>query len=69
MKKHRHRPKGPYDLHAFAGPVSTKQNPAAHGNVRHRDTCACGMQRDTNINQGHIERGPWVGPESEMQVP
>jgi len=32
----------------------------AHGNVTRIDVCRCGAQRQTNINQNHVERGSWV---------
>lgn len=44
----------------FTGPVSSAENPAAHGNVTDTDTCsACGAQRRTNVNGSHIEEGQW----------
>ena len=57
--RHTHRPEASRD-EAFGGPVSRRQNRAAHGNITRVDTCRCGATRHTNRNQGHIERGEWV---------
>jgi hypothetical protein len=43
--------------------VARNQNPAAHGNICVVDTCRCGAQRRTNVNQIHVERGPWTDVE------
>lgn len=55
---HKHRAKsettGP-----FFGPVSPRQNSAAHGNVCVRAVCSCGAVRLTNVNGSHAERGVW----------
>ena len=32
----------------------------AHGNITTIDTCSCGAERRTDINQQHVSRGPWV---------
>jgi hypothetical protein len=57
-KKHQHRAATSIDR-CFAGPVAERENPAAHGNIVQIDTCRCGAERRTNINQQHIERGAW----------
>lgn len=56
---HRHRPAHSVDR-PYSGPVASPENPAAHGNIVRIDTCRCGAQRRSNINQTHVERGPWV---------
>lgn len=43
----------------FTGPVRSDENRAAHGNICQVETCACGGQRRTNINQHHREVGEW----------
>jgi len=43
----------------FTGPVSRDENRAAHGNICETETCRCGAERSTNINQHHVERGIW----------
>lgn len=47
----------------FSGSVNDRdQNPAAHGNVTVTEEClACGARRRVNVNQCHVEEGPW-GP-------
>jgi hypothetical protein len=51
----------------FSGSVSKNQNPAAHGNVCYTEECLyCGLQRDVNVNQNHVEKGSWKeSPDSE----
>jgi hypothetical protein len=50
----------------FAGPVSKKQNPRAHGGVCYVDRCLdCGAERRTNVNGNHAEQGKWVKAEEE----
>ena len=56
---HRHRPHTSED-YGFTGPVSRRENRAAHGNITQWDTCRCGATRATNINGRHIERGEWT---------
>lgn len=65
--KHRHRAKkGEGRTLPFMGPVdSQRPNPAAHGNVREVDGCACGATRATNINGRHAEVGRWHDPHSD----
>lgn len=46
-------------IRPFFGPVSRKQNPAAHGGICEREFCACGATRDWNLNGSHVERGSW----------
>jgi hypothetical protein len=55
---HRHRPKTTATV-GYTGPVAWPEHPAAHGNICVVDTCRCGAQRRTNINQSFVERGPW----------
>lgn len=59
--KHRHRAKPAlWQIRGFSGPIpGARQNQAAHGNIVEIDTCSCGAVRRTNVNQQHIERGPW----------
>lgn len=59
MSKHKHRTKRE-QIRPFFGPVSDRQNPAAHGNVTMRAICTCGAIKDTNVNGQHIERGHWM---------
>lgn len=61
MKKHMHRAHVTA-TRPYSGPVKWKANPAAHGNVVEIATCRCGAERRTNINQQHVERGPWMMP-------
>lgn len=61
MTAHKHRANPHYRLtRSFFGPVTLRENPAAHGNVCHIDTCQCGAVRFTNINGTHSERGRWL---------
>jgi hypothetical protein len=62
MHKHRAKP-NLRTTRCFNGSVVGrygKQNPRAHGNVCHEDTCSCGATRATNVNGCDIERGPWL---------
>lgn len=62
MHTHRAKPKL-RTTRCFSGSVvgrGQKQNPRAHGNVCHEDTCSCGAVRFTNVNGCDIERGPWL---------
>lgn len=45
----------------FTGPIAgADENRAAHGNVTWTHTCSdCGAERDQNVNQWHVETGPW----------
>lgn len=46
----------------FAGSVAAPghENPAAHGNISYEETCSrCGATRRLNLNQRHVEYGPW----------
>lgn len=56
------------DTRPYSGPVSDRQNPAAHGNVCVVAYCRCGAWRSTNQNQGHTERGPWCEPVQSASV-
>lgn len=58
---HRHRAEKTTNR-PYTGPVSTRENRAAHGGVCVVDVCKCGAERRTNSNGGHLERGPWVQP-------
>ena len=47
----------------FFGPVAERlggQNSRAWGNVRFRQRCRCGAERDILVNGDQDERGPWV---------
>lgn len=55
---HRHRVKDTAVL-PFFGPVSRRENRAAHGGVCLVDHCACGARRMRNVNGRHLERGDW----------
>jgi len=47
----------------FFGPVAERlagQNPAAWGNVRWRQRCACGATREVLVNGDFDELGPWM---------
>lgn len=62
--RHHHRKKTSA-IRPFSSPISgARENPSAHGNVCVVDTCNCGAVRQTNVNQQHRERGPWVEPEA-----
>ena len=61
MSNHRHRPATSVDR-CYTGPVKQPQNQAAHGNICVIDTCRCGAERRTNVNQNHVERGAWSEP-------
>lgn len=67
MKTHRHRAKTTI-TRCFSGPVSGRQNPAAHGNVCRIDTCSCGATRATNVNGNHVERGDWKGVDEPTET-
>lgn len=56
--KHKHKAQSERTL-PFQGPVASPENPAAHGNVCHVETCKCGATRRTNVNGRHLERGSW----------
>jgi len=61
MKKHTHRAvKNLSRDYCFSGPVSDRENRAAHGNICTVDTCKCGATRRTNVNGRHIEKGQWT---------
>ena len=62
MHTHRAIPKKSHDR-CFSGAVRLAENQAAHGNICRHDVCRCGATRRTNINQMHVERGPWVETE------
>lgn len=50
----------------FTGPVAygDDENPAAHGCVRDDEVCDdCGATRAVNVNQRHVEEGPWSDEE------
>jgi hypothetical protein len=49
---------GPYP---FDGPVSRKENRAAHGNICFRDERSDGAIRFRNVNGRHQEIGSWKG--------
>lgn len=59
MAIHKHRAHGAHVMRPFAGPVSARENRAAHGGVCYVDRCRCGAERRTNRNGSAIER-PWV---------
>lgn len=61
--KHRHRVKDTAVL-PFFGPVSRRENRAAHGGVCLVDQCACGARRMRNVNGRHLERGDWYRDEN-----
>lgn len=66
---HQHRAiQGEQETTTYRGPVAEIQDRAAHGGVRIVDRCACGATRETNRNQGHVERGLWRGPEAEPRA-
>lgn len=47
----------------FTGPVSRRENPAAHGGCCYVTVCgACGAERRTNVNGNHSEAGSWSVP-------
>lgn len=46
----------------FTGPVKHPQNRVAHGGYCLLEVCeTCGSERRTNLNQGAVERGRWIG--------
>jgi hypothetical protein len=64
--KHTHRAMQKHSkVVCFSGPVSDRQNPAAHGGICVVDVCKCGRERRTNINQRFVERGGWWRPLDE----
>ncbi len=49
----------------FFGPVSSDENPMAHGNICVEYRCVeCGARQKVNINGGHEENGPWFHAEN-----
>ena len=65
---HRHRVATTSGPLPFFGPVAERlagQNPAAWGNVRFRQRCRCGAERDILVNGDHDEAGPWIPPAVE----
>ena len=61
-RRHRHRTVRT-DVRCYSGPITgAEPNPAAHGNVRVTQHCACGAVRRANVNGCHVEAGPWVEP-------
>lgn len=49
------------ETRAFQGCVSSSEcRVDAHQGVAEHQTCSCGAIRIVNVNDGHIERGPWV---------
>ena len=48
----------------FSGPIpnAVKANPVAPGGVTELHRCACGAQREVNVNHGQAERGRWYAP-------
>lgn len=64
MTTHRHHAVESYDR-CFTGPVTRKENRAAHGNICTTDVCACGAERKTNLNGCHTECSGWYVPETE----
>lgn len=59
---HRHKAKTT-KTRGFSAPIEgAKYNPAAHGNIEVTATCSCGRVRKGNINQQHVEIGPWRDP-------
>jgi len=58
---HRHRP-ARERVRGFSAPAkgARRQVRAAHGNVTVTATCRCGLERQTNVNGRHVERGAWV---------
>jgi hypothetical protein len=56
---HRHRPNVTIDR-SFRGPVNNeRRRPEADGNITRVARCACGAERQTNINGAHREIGVW----------
>ena len=37
----------------------------AHGNIMRQDVCACGAVRDSEINAGQTNYGPWTTKETK----
>ena len=62
MTKHTHRaiPGKSIDRGYHGTIPGATENRAAHGNICRTDYCRCGALRNSNINQQHIERGPWL---------
>lgn len=58
-KSHRHRVASTR-VKCFSGPVTRRENRAAHGGTCDVDRCTCGATRETNVNGSHHERGPWI---------
>ncbi len=65
-KNHKHRAATTTER-CFSGPVAsgTRENPAAHGNIRVAELCRCGAQRRTNVNGRHSETSGWVVSDDE----
>ncbi len=62
--KHQHRAAGQVVATCYMGPVSARENRAAHGNVCFTVKCRCGATRKTNVNGRNVECGPWVEVQS-----
>lgn len=66
---HRHSA-GDVRIRPYAGPVASRENRAAHGNIVEIARCQkCGAERRTNRNGGHVERGAWVTPIAAPPLP
>lgn len=67
--RHKHRVSRRTIAHAYTSPVAggpfVRRNPKAHGSVSWGEICSCGAERKVNANQGHIERGAWLQPDTE----
>lgn len=64
MKLHlRHKVHKTSDALPFFGPVSSQENPKAHGGVRFEQECKCGAVRSILVNGPHREIGHWYMPE------
>jgi hypothetical protein len=64
--RHKHSTKHTTDYRCFTHCVAGGNcNPCAHGSITYYLICSCGARRAINTNGNHVERGPWITPETE----
>lgn len=70
-KKHQHKHMNRFsrvcvDFYACMNP--SKPNPSAWNDFCCQDVCKCGYRRIVNVNQGSMERSPWVEKTDQIIV-
>jgi hypothetical protein len=45
--------------------AATPRRQEAHGNITNHDVCSCGATRESEINSGRVNYGPWVEQERQ----